>query len=51
METLRRREGEDDDTNRPDLSVKEPNLRAPTDMDCSMSSVWYGRRDDMGADQ
>ena len=28
-------------TNRPDLRVKVPNLRAPTAIPCSMSSVWY----------
>lgn len=26
-------------THRPDLSVNEPNLRAPTDMECFMSSA------------
>ena len=34
-------------TDRPDLSVKVPNLRAPTAMLCSMSAVWYFSRLDM----
>lgn len=29
---------------RPDFRVKEPNLRASTDIDCSISSVWYDCR-------
>lgn len=31
-------------TCRPDFRVKEPNLRASTDIDCSISSVWYDCR-------
>lgn len=36
----------------PDLRVKEPNFRAPTDIACSMSSDWYDWRDeeDIGLD-
>ncbi len=28
-------------TDRPDLSVNVPNISAPADRLCSMSSVWY----------
>ena len=31
---------EDRQTYRPDLSVKDPNLSAPTAIDCSMRSLW-----------
>lgn len=36
--------GEWEKTDRPDLRTKEPNLSAPADMACSMSSDWYFSR-------